>query len=101
MEGNNDGSLNSVLPDIKQLKGIPEEELVCPVKWMLGRIWLNMDNNSSPLKEWLGEYGEHLESYNFENWELIDYQTFEWNEIGSMQLMPLMKVIILQHFIQI
>ena len=38
-----------------------------------------MDDNSSSLKEWLGEYGEHLESYNFENWELIDYQTFEWN----------------------
>ena len=82
---NNDGSLNSVFaPELyKQFEdGVPTEELGLPeVKldsWG-GWLWLNMDDKSISLKEWLGEYGEHLESYNFEKWELIDYQTFEWN----------------------
>ena len=38
-----------------------------------------MDPDCIPLKDYLSDYGEHLESYNFENWALIDYQTFEWN----------------------
>ena len=82
---NNDGSLNSVFaPELyKQFEdGVPVNELgLTEVKldsWG-GLLWLNMDDKSISLKEWLGEYGEHLESYNFEKWELIDYQTFEWN----------------------
>ena len=82
---NNDGSLNSVFaPELyKQFEdGVPVNELgLTEVKldsWG-GWLWLNMDDKSISLKEWLGEYGEHLESYNFEKWELIDYQTFEWN----------------------
>jgi phenylpropionate dioxygenase-like ring-hydroxylating dioxygenase large terminal subunit len=37
-----------------------------------------MDLDACPLHEYLGEIGGHLETYEFEEWHLIDYQTFEW-----------------------
>jgi phenylpropionate dioxygenase-like ring-hydroxylating dioxygenase large terminal subunit len=62
--------------------GVPEEELaLSPVKVEIwgGWVWFNMDMQACPLQEYLGEPGTHLESYEFENFSLIDYQSFEWN----------------------
>ena len=82
---NNDGSLKSVANPqfFRQFdEGVPFDELaLSQVKidvWG-GWLWINLDSESIALKEYLGEYGEHLESYQFENWDLIDYQSFEWN----------------------
>ena len=44
-----------------------------------GWVWFNMDLDACPVTEYLGEIGTHLESYEFEKFTLIDYQTFEWN----------------------
>jgi len=38
-----------------------------------------MDHDACPLAEYLGAPGTHLETYEFEKFHLIDYQTFEWN----------------------
>jgi phenylpropionate dioxygenase-like ring-hydroxylating dioxygenase large terminal subunit len=82
---NNDGTLNSVFaPELyKQFKnGVPTEDLGLPevkIDTWGGWLWINMDPDCISLKDYLSDYGEHLESYNFENWALIDYQTFEWN----------------------
>jgi phenylpropionate dioxygenase-like ring-hydroxylating dioxygenase large terminal subunit len=81
---NIDGSLKKVadpqfFPQFRN--GIPSEELaLSPVKverWG-GWVWFNMDHDAIPLHAYLGEIGEHLESYEFEHFHLLDYQTFEW-----------------------
>jgi len=62
--------------------GVPHDELgLSPVQvdtWG-GWLWFNMDPNAGPLREYLGEMAGHLESYEFEKFHLVDYQTFEWN----------------------
>ena len=61
--------------------GVPEEELGLPpvkVDTWGGWLWFNMDLDACPLRDYLGDIGTHLETYEFEQWQLIDYQTFEW-----------------------
>lgn len=61
--------------------GVPEEELGLPplrVERWGGWVWFNMNHNAIPLREYLGELGSHLETYDFAEYQLIDYQTFEW-----------------------
>jgi phenylpropionate dioxygenase-like ring-hydroxylating dioxygenase large terminal subunit len=81
---NTDGSLKQVAaPELfpQFAQGIPHEELALPkvqvAQWG-GWLWFNMDPNACSLREYLGELGEHLETYEFESWDLIDVQTFEW-----------------------
>ncbi|MBT7333477.1 MAG: aromatic ring-hydroxylating dioxygenase subunit alpha [Gammaproteobacteria bacterium] len=82
---NSDGTIKQVAaPEFfRQFDdGIPEETLgLVPVKveqWG-GWLFFTMDPEACPLKTYLGEIGEHLESYEFQNWHLVDYQTFEWD----------------------
>lgn len=82
---NTDGSLKQVaapefFPQFKD--GVPASELGLPevkVEMWGGWLWFNMDHESCSLREYLGEIGTHLETYEFETWDLIDYQTFEWS----------------------
>ncbi|TDJ36547.1 MAG: aromatic ring-hydroxylating dioxygenase subunit alpha, partial [Gammaproteobacteria bacterium] len=81
----NDGSLKRVMDPqfFRQFDGgVPADELaLSPVKidtWG-GWLWFNMDHDACPLAEYLGAPGTHLETYEFEKFHLIDYQTFEWN----------------------
>ena len=79
-----DGSLKAVAdPEFfRQFdNGVPYEELALPavkVDFWGGWVWFNMDQEACPLREYLGEIGTHLETYEFEKWHLVDYQTFEW-----------------------
>jgi len=61
--------------------GIPVDDLgLAQVKtdsWG-GFIWFNMDEDAMPLKEYLGEAGRHLESYEFEKRTYVNHQSFEW-----------------------
>jgi phenylpropionate dioxygenase-like ring-hydroxylating dioxygenase large terminal subunit len=81
---NNDGSLNKVAaPEFfRQFDdGIPIDELGLPpvkVDFWGGWLWFNMDLDAPPVREYLGDIGGHLETYEFEEWTLINYQTFEW-----------------------
>ncbi|HIG43120.1 MAG: aromatic ring-hydroxylating dioxygenase subunit alpha [bacterium] len=80
-----DGSLKKVAaPEFfRQFDdGVPADELALqPVKVAIwgGWLWFNMDLDACPLTEYLGEIGTHLETYELENYTLLDYQTFEWN----------------------
>jgi phenylpropionate dioxygenase-like ring-hydroxylating dioxygenase large terminal subunit len=81
---NIDGTLKEVAdPDFfRQFDdGIPVDDLgLSKVKidtWG-GFIWLNMDDDAMPLKDYLGEAGRHLESYEMENRTYMDQQSFEW-----------------------
>ncbi|MBM4205210.1 MAG: aromatic ring-hydroxylating dioxygenase subunit alpha [Gammaproteobacteria bacterium] len=81
---NIDGSLKKVADPqfFRQFaQGIPEAELgLTPLntaRWG-GWVWFNMNPAAIPLREYLGELGSHLESYDFSDYQLIDYQTFEW-----------------------
>lgn len=81
----NDGSLKRVMDPqfFRQFDGgVPADELaLSPVKidtWG-GWLWFNMDHDACRLAEYLGAPGTHLETYEFEKFHLIDYQTFEWN----------------------
>jgi phenylpropionate dioxygenase-like ring-hydroxylating dioxygenase large terminal subunit len=82
---NNDGSLRTVSDPqfFRQFDdGVPTEELglqTVKVDAWGGWLWFNLDPDSCSLKDYLGEPGEHLETYQFEDWSLIDYQTFEWD----------------------
>ncbi len=82
---NIDGSLKKVVsPELfRQFdNGVPEDELaLVPVKldFWGGWVWFNMDLDAIPVKDYLGEAGRHLETYEFEKFSFIDYQTFEWN----------------------
>lgn len=81
---NIDGSLKKVTaPEFfRQFDGgVPHEELaLTPVRVETWGGWLffNMDSQACSLRDYLGEIGTHLETYEFEEWHLIDYQTFEW-----------------------
>ena len=80
----NDGTLKGVsAPEFfRQFDGgVPHEELELPpvkVDTWGGWLWFNMDLEACSLREYLGEIGSHLEVYDFEQWHLIDYQSFEW-----------------------
>ena len=81
---NTDGSLKHVAaPEFfRQFdEGIPVDDLgLPPVKvdsWG-GWLFFNMDLDACPVREYFGAIGTHLETYEFEKWHLIDYQTFEW-----------------------
>ncbi len=82
---NNDGSVKTVADPqfFRQWDdGVPYDDLGLPpvrVETWAGWLWFNMDHDAIPLKEYLGEPAEHLETYEFEKWDMIDYQTFEWN----------------------
>lgn len=83
-EWNTDGTLRRVMDPqfFRQFDcGIPEGKLdLVPVQvdsWG-GWIWFNMDMTAPPLRQYLGEAGQHLESYKLEEYSLIDYKTFEW-----------------------
>ncbi len=80
----NDGALKKVAaPELfRQFdSGIPSEELglqEVKIDFWGGWLWFNMDVDACPLKEYLSDIGAHLETYQFENWQVVDYQTFEW-----------------------
>ncbi len=80
----NDGSLKQVAaPEFfpQFANGVPAAELGLPpvrVEQWGGWLWFNMDHDACSLREYLGEIGTHLETYEFDTWDLIDYQTFEW-----------------------
>lgn len=83
-EWNLDGSLKQVMhPQLfHQFKdGVPTDELALPalrVETWGGWVWFNMDQSAAPLREFLGEAGHHLETYELEKFNLVDYKTFEW-----------------------
>lgn len=83
-EWNIDGSLRRVMDPqfFRQFdKGIPEGSLDLPplkIDIWGGWVWFNMDPGAGPLKEYLGEAGRHLETYEFEKFDLVDYKSFEW-----------------------
>lgn len=80
-----DGSLKQVAaPEFfAQFKdGVPAAELALAevrVEMWGGWLWFNMDHDCCSLRKYLGEIGAHLETYELETWDLIDYQTFEWS----------------------
>lgn len=83
-EWNIDGTLKRVMdPEFfRQFDGgiSPGELDLAPVKvgaWG-GWVWFNMDPTARPLLDYLGEAGIHLETYELEKFQLVDYQTFEW-----------------------
>ena len=81
---NTDGSLKHVAaPEFfRQFdEGIPVDELALPpvkVDSWGGWLFFNMDLDACSVREYFGAIGTHLETYEFEKWHLIDYQTFEW-----------------------
>ena len=82
---NIDGSLKRVAaPEFfRQFdNGVPDDELGLPpvkVDTWGGWLFFNMDLDACSLRDYLGEIGTHLETYEFEKWHLVDYQTFEWD----------------------
>src|SRR5690606_24138583 len=74
-EWNVDGSLERVMhphlfPQFKD--GVPDGELDLPplkVDTWGGWVWFNMDPQAGPLREFLGEAGRHLETYDFRSEE--------------------------------
>jgi len=83
-EWNIDGTLKDVADPqfFRQFdNGIPVDDLgvqqVRTDSWA-GFIWFNMDDNAMPLRDFLGEAGQHLESYELEKRSYMDQQSFEW-----------------------
>lgn len=83
-EWNVDGSLKDI-PDVEtypQFKdGIPSDELgMTPVQVGLwgGWIWFKMDEGGPGLEDFLDPIPAHLAPYELENWDIVDYKTFEW-----------------------
>ena len=80
-----DGSLKKVADPqfFRQFaNGVPADELALPrvrVDQWGGWLWFTMNDDAVDLRDYLGEFGRHLETYEFEKFSLIDYQTFEWN----------------------
>jgi phenylpropionate dioxygenase-like ring-hydroxylating dioxygenase large terminal subunit len=83
-EWNIDGSLRRVMhphlfPQFEH--GVPAGELDLPrikVDLWGGWVWFNLDPHAASLRDYLGEAGRQLESYELEKYQLIDYKTFEW-----------------------
>jgi phenylpropionate dioxygenase-like ring-hydroxylating dioxygenase large terminal subunit len=83
-EWNTDGSLLRVMhPQLfpQFAGGVPAGELGLPPvrvdRWG-GWVWFNLDPHAIALREYLGEAGRQLESYELEKYQLVDYKTFEW-----------------------
>lgn len=83
-EWNVDGTLKKLSrPELfAQFKdGVPKGELDLPPlrtdEWG-GWVWFNMDPHAMPLREYLGEAGQHLETYELEKFQLIENKSFEW-----------------------
>jgi len=83
-EWNTDGSLRRVMDPqfFKQFDdGVPEGEFdlveVRTAQWG-GWVWFNIDGEAPELVDFLGEAGRHLEPYQLERYQLVDYKTFEW-----------------------
>lgn len=82
---NNDGSLHLLSrPELfgQFRNGIPTGELdLPPVRTDIwgGWVWFNLDPHAIDLRDFLGEAGRHLETYELEKFQLIDYKSFEWN----------------------
>ena len=77
-----DGSLKHV-PEAQDFpQGCPKAELaLVPVRvdtWG-GFVWINMDMEAVPLREYLGEIPAHLDPYEFEKMVLVYDETIEWN----------------------
>ena len=83
-EWNIDGSLKQVMhPRLfpQFADGVPKKELGLPeirVDLWGGWVWFNLDGNCVPLRDFLGEAGRHLETYELEKYQFIDHKTFEW-----------------------
>jgi phenylpropionate dioxygenase-like ring-hydroxylating dioxygenase large terminal subunit len=82
---NNDGTLNRIArPELfaQYRDGVPKGELdlaaIRTETWG-GWVWFNLDRHAIGLREYLGEAGSHLETYELEHFQLIDSATFEWN----------------------
>ena len=81
---NIDGSLRQVADPqfFRQFNnGVPTEELgLTPVQIELwgGWVWFNMNLDARPLDDYLGEIVPHLEPYELEKWDLVDYRTLEF-----------------------
>ncbi len=82
---NKDGSLHLLArPELfgQYRNGVPKGELDLPQirtdTWG-GWLWFNLDPHAIDLRDYLGEAGRHLESYELEKFQLIDHKSFEWN----------------------
>jgi phenylpropionate dioxygenase-like ring-hydroxylating dioxygenase large terminal subunit len=81
---NLDGSLRAVAhPRLYRQfdDGVPTGELgLAPVTVDIwgGWVWFTMNDAAAPLRDYLGELAVHLETYELEKFQLVDYQTFEW-----------------------
>ncbi len=75
-----DGALESVQDPETFPQGCPAKELgLAPVRcetWG-GMIWVNLDPDAGPLREYLGVIPEHLDPYHFEQMVLLDDITVE------------------------
>jgi len=83
-EWNLDGSLRQLMhPRLfpQFADGIPKGELDLPrirVDRWGGWVWFNLDAGAIPLREFLGEAGRQLETYELEKFQLVDHKTFQW-----------------------
>jgi phenylpropionate dioxygenase-like ring-hydroxylating dioxygenase large terminal subunit len=83
-EWNNDGSLRRVMhPHLfpQFANGVPRGELDLPavrIDTWGGWVWFNLDPHAVALRDYLGEAGRQLESYELEHHQLIDHKTLEW-----------------------
>lgn len=83
-EWNTDGGLRRVMH--RQLYrqfdgGIPKGDLdlqAVRVETWGGWIWFTMNLAAAPLRDYLGELADHLDTYELDKFQLVDYQTFEW-----------------------
>lgn len=82
---NTDGSLRLLSrPELfAQYKdGVPKGELdLPPIRTDIwgGWVWFNLDPHAIDLRDYLGEAGQHLESYELDKFQLIEHKSFEWN----------------------
>ncbi|MED5262742.1 MAG: aromatic ring-hydroxylating dioxygenase subunit alpha [Myxococcota bacterium] len=77
---NIDGSVKSIHDPETFPQGCPLEDLALkPVRcetWG-GFVWLNLDPEARPLREYLGIIPDHLDPYHFEEMQLLDHVTIE------------------------
>lgn len=81
---NTDGSLRLLSrPELfSQFKdGIPADDLALPrIRTDIwgGWVWFNLDPHAMPLRDYLGEAGRQLETYELGKFQLTEHKTFEW-----------------------
>ena len=75
-----DGSVKSIHDPETFPQGCPLEDLALkPVRcetWG-GFVWLNLDPQARPLRDYLGIIPDHLDPYHFEEMQLLDHVTIE------------------------